>query len=63
MKRLPETRPGDDRGEDTHLPLPPSHDPDWRERIERARNAREEGRRAREGMPIVFPIDRPQSLA
>ena len=36
-------------------PLPPSHDPDWRERIEQARSAREDGRKAREGKQIVFP--------
>lgn len=33
---------------------PKWYDPDWQERIERARNAREEGRKARQGKPIVF---------
>ena len=39
------------------------YDPDWQERIERARNAREEGRKARQGKPIVFSIDDPRPLA
>ena len=44
------------------VPSPPSYDPDWRRRVERARIAREEGRKAREGKPIVFPTDSPRSL-
>lgn len=42
---------------------PKWYDPDWQERIERARNAREEGRKARQGKPIVFSIDDPRPLA
>ena len=41
---------------------PKWYDPDWQERIERARNAREEGRKARQGKPIVFSVDDPRPL-
>ena len=37
----------------------PPYDPDWLERIELAKRAREDGRKAREGKPIVFSIDYP----
>lgn len=42
---------------------PKWYDPDWQERIERARSAREDGRKARQGKPIVFSIDDPRPLA
>ena len=35
----------------------PSYDPHWREKIKRAKREWEEGRKEREGKPIVFPID------
>ena len=34
-------------------------DPDWRERIELAKRAREEGKKAREGKPITFRMSYP----
>ena len=34
------------------------HDEDWRERIEKAKSAREDGKRAREGKPATFPMRR-----
>ena len=55
--------PADDhetRGSEDSRPAvapPRAYDPDWRERIERAKSAREDGRKAREGKPVVFPID------
>lgn len=36
------------------LPRIPFPDEDWRERIARARQAREEGRKARQGKPLTF---------
>ena len=36
----------------------PGCDPDWKKRIERAKWAREEGRKAREGKPMVFSSSR-----
>lgn len=35
-------------------PKPPAYDLDWSERIQRAKRAREEGRKAREGKPATF---------
>lgn len=37
-------------------------DPDWRERIEFAKRAREEGQRARKGKPVTFRMSRPLSV-
>ena len=37
-------------------------DPDWRERIELAKQAYEYGKKLREGKPITFPIYRPLKL-
>ena len=37
-------------------------DPDWRERIELAKRAYEDGKKLREGKPITFPIYRPLDL-
>lgn len=37
-------------------------DPDWRERIELAKRAYEEGKKLREGRPSTFPISRPLNL-
>ena len=42
--------------------LPHPYDPDWQERVERARRAREDGRKAREGKPIVFSFNDPRPL-
>ena len=36
------------------LSPPPGYDEDWHEKVERAKRAREEGRKAREGKPVVF---------
>ena len=41
---------------------PPAYDPHWREKIDQAKSAREDGRKARQGKPIVFPIDDPRPL-
>ena len=41
---------------------PQPYDPHWRERIERARSAWEDGRKARQGKPIVFSIEDPRPL-
>ena len=35
-----------------------SHDEDWRERIERAKSAREDRKKVREGKPATFPMRR-----
>ena len=37
-------------------------DPDWRERIDLAKRAYEEGKKLREGKPITFRMSRPLSL-
>ena len=37
-------------------------DPDWRERIELAKRAYEEGKKQRKGKPITFRMSRPLSL-
>ena len=37
-------------------------DPDWRERIELARQAYAEGKKMREGKPITFRMSQPLSL-
>lgn len=37
-------------------------DPDWRERIELAKRAYEEGKKLREGKPITFRMSQPLSL-
>ena len=42
----PDTAPG--------LSPPPKYDADWRERIEIARQARDDARKARRGRPVVF---------
>ena len=41
------------------LPAPrQGHDEDWRERIERAKSAREDGKKARGGKSVTFPMRR-----
>lgn len=37
-------------------------DPDWRERIELAKRAREDGKKARKGKPVTFRMHRPLSF-
>ena len=37
-------------------------DPDWRERIDLAKRAYEEGKKLRKGKPITFRMSRPLSL-
>ena len=37
-------------------------DPDWRERIELAKQAYEYGKKLREGKPMTFPMSRPLKL-
>ena len=37
-------------------------DPDWRERIELAKRAREDGQKARKGKPVTFRMSRPLSF-
>ena len=46
---------GDHESAQTPLPI---HERDWRERIARARKAREEGKKAREGKPATFRMFR-----
>ena len=41
---------------------PPRYDPNWREKIERAKREREEARKARKGKPIVFSTEYPPRL-
>ena len=41
-------------GESAVVPPPAGYDPDWRERIETARRAREQARKARGDGPVVF---------
>ena len=64
----PET-PSDGGGEGSRenvtsaLPVPATGiDPDWRERIELARRAYEEGKKLREGKPITFRTHGPLNL-
>jgi hypothetical protein len=40
------------------LPKPPGVDPGWATKIAKAKEAREEGRKMREGKPVVFPTSR-----
>ena len=44
------------------LTMPAGIDPDWRERIELAKRAYRDGRKLREGKPILFPTSRPLRL-
>ena len=37
-------------------------DPDWRERIDIAKRAYQDGKKLREGKPILFPTSRPLNL-
>lgn len=41
---------------------PRTYDPDWREKIARAKREREEARKARQGKPIVFSTEYPPRL-
>ena len=48
-------------GSSSRLPLdpPPVYDADWRTRVEQAKKAREDGRKAREGKRAIFsPVHR-----
>jgi len=48
------------QGEETAVSKPPAEvDEDWFTRIQRARIAREQGRKAREARPPVNPLSRP----
>ncbi len=42
---------------------PRQYDPDWREKVERAKREWEEGRKAREGKPMVFSTEYPPDLS
>ena len=44
------------------LTAPSGIDPDWHERIELARRAYAEGKKMREGKPIMFRMSQPLSL-
>lgn len=50
------------RGVGPAVKHPPRYDPDWREKIERAKREREEARKARKGKPIVFSTEYPPRL-
>ena len=51
---------GEDKQVGSALAMPLAGiDPDWRERIELARRAYAEGKRLREGKPIMFRLSRP----
>ena len=41
-------------GDSPAVPAPAGYDPDWRERIETARRARDQAREARGDGPVVF---------
>ena len=69
FKRLASETPHDDGGDggkesmESVLIIPATGiDSDWRERIDLAKRAYEEGRKLREGKPITFRMFRPLSL-
>ena len=47
----------------TAVKRPRPYDPDWREKVERAKREWEEGRKAREGKPMVFSTEYPPDLS
>ena len=60
---LPTPRDDGDAGKESREPaltMPATGiDPDWRERIELAKRAHEDGKKLREGKPITFQMSRP----
>ena len=68
FKRAATRKPRDDgdagkEGMEPALTVPATGiDPDWRERIELAKRAYEEGKKLREGKPITFRMSQPLSL-
>lgn len=55
----PENETGSATTEQTRAVSPPSgYDPDWRERIEIARQARDQARKARGDQPVTFEKSR-----
>lgn len=44
------------------LTMPAGIDPDWRERIDLAKRAYQDGKKLREGKPILFRTSQPLSL-
>ena len=55
----PEKETGSAAAEQTPAVSPPSgYDPDWRERIEIARQARDQARKARGDRPVTFEKNR-----
>ena len=66
-KPVPKT-PQDDGGDggkdgmESVLTMPAGIDPDWRERIELAKRAYQDGKKLREGKPIMFRTTWPLSL-
>lgn len=62
-----ETPHGDGGGSDKEsvksvLPMPAGIDPDWRERIDLAKRAYQDGKKLREGKPIMFRTSWPLRL-
>lgn len=53
---------GGKEGVESVLTMPAGIDPDWRERIELAKRAYQDGKKLREGKPILFRTTRPLSL-
>ena len=63
----PETPRGDGGGGGKEsvkpvLPMPAGIDPDWRERIDLAKRAYQDGKKLREGKPIMFRTSWPLRL-
>ena len=50
----PDTTKSPSSGESPAVRPPSAYDPDWRERIQTARRAREQARKARGDGPVVF---------
>lgn len=63
FKRSASTEGADEKSTEPAVAMPATGiDPDWRERIELAKRAYEDGKKLREGKPITFPTSRPLSL-
>lgn len=62
--KTPKDDGGDGRKErvESVLTMPAGIDPDWRERIDLAKRAYQDGKKLREGKPILFRTSQPLSL-
>ena len=52
-------RRGGKESQESALTMPACIDPDWRERIDLAKRAYQDGKKLREGKPILFGTSRP----